>query len=438
MARMTVNSITRQLRSMFGGQFALDQKRPQYYHSYGYKDQLDFWDFYRAFERHPLAYAGVKRLPEKTWQDYPAILEDNEAHEETKRERDIREAFERLQLWTKMHEADWKARVGEYGGLIYRFADGKPLSQPVDRVPGGLQGLVEVIPVYEEQLKPSQWDLDETSLRYGQPTMYTFVESAVDPDENKVRSASVHWTRVHIWSRSGTIYGESVLKPGFNTLVNMEKILGASGEGFLQMSRNNPVFDIDEEANLSKLAQTLGVEVDEVADKMDEVVGGWRAGYDNSLITQGFTVSWPDMRLEDPENHFKVNAQSFAATLPCPLKILLGSEEGSLASTEDAKELDATIMSRRNTLVIPNIKRMMDYLIQVGVMPSFAYRVEWSDLTESSIEEKTDRAAKMTQMNKDSVGTGIDAPFDANEIREVMGYDPVEEPKAGPDQEPVE
>lgn len=441
MARMIVNHLTRRLNSLFGGMFALDQKRPKYYDSFGYKDHLEFWDFYHAFERHPLAYAGVKRLADKTWQDYPSILEDRDAHDETQREADIREAFERLQFWTKLHEADWKGRVGEYGAIIFRFADGRPLREPVQRVPGGLQGLVEIIPVYQEQLKPTEWDLDETSIRYGQPTMYNFHESAVDPDENKIRHASIHWTRVHIWSRSGTVHGESVLKPGYNALVNMEKIMGSSGEGFLQMSRNNPIFDIDPEANLAQLAQMMGVdEVSDVPDKLDEVVGDYRSGYDNSMMTQGFSVSWPDMRLEDPENHFKINAQAFAATLPMSLKGLLGSEEGKLASDQDAQQDDATIMTRRNTLAVPNVKRIIDYLIAVGVMPSMAYRVEWSDLTESSIDDKTERAVKMQTMNKDGMGTGEGVVFTRDEIRETMGYEPLEEDDASlpADQDPEE
>lgn len=54
----------------------------------------------------------------------------------------------RLQIWQALAEADRRAMVGGYAGAILRLADDMPFQAPVDRVRGGLDGLVEVIPAW--------------------------------------------------------------------------------------------------------------------------------------------------------------------------------------------------------------------------------------------------------------------------------------------------
>jgi hypothetical protein len=108
------------------------------------------------------------------------------------------------------------------------------------------------------------------------------------------------------------------------------------------------------------------------------------------------------------------------------MKILLGSQTGERASTEDGKEWSATIMARRENYVIPNIERVIQKFEDFGILPDGDWQVVWTDLTESSSSEKAEKAKNMSEVNKNMLGTGMVA-FDVDEIRVAMGFDAREE-----------
>lgn len=425
---------SQQVIRMFQQAAQSDQKHDNYY-DFGYPDHLTFHHYHRMYKRNGFARAGVTHAINKTWREYPDIAESTtEPHDETTNERNVREMFDRVNLWQRLREVDERSRVGDYAGVVLRFADGKALDQPVDRVPGGVEGLVDVIPAWEGQLEPASYDTDPMSTRYGQPTMYLFNESAVDPDDRKTRAARVHPDRVHVWSRDGSIYGNSVLEAGFNDLITLEKIIGSGGEGFWKNAKSAPVLNMDKDANPASLAAMLGVDVSDIADKLDEVVAGWQKGFDQLLMFQGMEAKTLGVDLPQPAEFVLAPLQSFAASINEPLKILVGSQSGERASTEDAKEWDSTIMSRRENYVKPNIRRLIERLVQFGVMPRVDWVIDWTDLTEDSMDEKIARADKMADVNRKLLGTGERA-FTGDEIREVVGLEPLGESDVLPEDE---
>ncbi|RVO28954.1 DUF1073 domain-containing protein, partial [Sinorhizobium meliloti] len=106
-----------------------------------------------------------------------------------------------------------------------------------------------------------------------------------------------------------------------------------------------------------------------------------------------------------------------------PVKILVGMQTGERASKEDADEWALTNMSRRNNYVIPNIRALIQRLVRVGILPKRDWFVDWTDLTESSMSEKIERASKMAETNQ-KMGTGV-VVFTDEEIRAVVGYEPL-------------
>lgn len=419
---MVTNAAYTQIIDLYSFATATNPKHNHFY-DFGFPDTITFPMLYQMYKRNGFARAGVSHAISKTWREYPAMVESADEHEQTKTERLVADMFDRLSMWSKMADCDERSRVGKYGALIFRFADGQQMDKPVSRV-SGMDALVDVIPCYEDQLKPTTYDTDPMSPRYGEPTMYLFIESAVDPDVSKARTFMVHPDRVHIWSKDGSISGESVLEAGYNDLITIEKIIGAGGEGFWKNAKSSPVLNVDPTANLQSLATMLGTDVAGIADAMDEVVAGWQKGFDQLLMLQGIEAKTLGITLPQPEEFIAGALQSFAASINEPLRILVGSQSGERASTEDAKEWDSTIMSRRENYVKPNIRRIVSKLVRMGVLPGADWIISWTDLTEDSMDEKIARAERMANMNKAAVGTG-ERYFTGDEIRAVIGLEPL-------------
>lgn len=423
--RLVVNA-QRSLQAMFPG-FYFGAPKHNHAADFGYPERVEFATVFEAYNRYPLARAAVDKTVGKSWETNPLLQEYQRdgtkagTQKETKPEADIRQRFGDLRVWQHLAECDRRSLVGAYSGLILRLADGKSFSEPVDRVPGGLDGLVEVIPAWEGQLTVSQWDTDQTSSTYGQPLMYQFAESAVGQAQQP-RQFTIHPDRVIIVSRDGTLNGRSALEPGYNALLDMEKIRGGGGEGFWKNAKSGLSLEIEKDAKIEDMARVMGVPVQEVVDKIDEQVESFNKGFDKSLMMQGIKAVPIQVQLPSPEHFFAIALQSFAATFSCPLKILVGAQTGERASTEDSEEWARVNMARRTNELIPAIMAFVNRLERFGILPQKDWHLDWTDLTESSMGEKIDRADKMASVNQKMGGEIV---FTGDDIRGVVGMEPL-------------
>ena len=423
-----ITNAARRLDQMFPGFFA--QIKHNHYKDFGWPEHVSFHMLFQMYLRNGLAHASVEKTILKVWQDNPQIWESENPTESTL-ESQIRQRLEDLRFWQKLADADRMSLVGAYSGVILRYADSKRFQEPVDRVPGGLDGLVEIIPAWEGQLQVSEWDTNEESPTYGQPLMFQFNEAEVVSGSDrtfKTRSFMVHPDRCMIWSQDGTVHGHSLLKPGYNDLITLEKVSGAGGEGFWKNAKSAPVLQVDKDAKIKDMAEAMGVPVDEVADKMDEQVGDWQKGFDALLMLQGIEAKTLGVTLPQPEHFFNIALQSFAASVDIPQKILVGNQTGERASLEDRQEWNRTGMARRVNVVKPNIRMLMNRLEAVGILPNRDWTIHWGDLTESSVQEKIDRVAKMAEINAKMGGDGLsvgEVVFTGDEMRAAVDMDPL-------------
>lgn len=424
--RLVVNNAQRSLQAMFPG-FYFGAPKHNHAADFGYPDRVEFSTAFEAYNRYPLARAAVDKTVGKSWETNPLLQEyqrdgtKSGSQEETKPEAGIRQRFGDLRVWQHLAECDRRSLVGAYSGLILRLADGKRFDEPVDRVPGGLDGLVEVIPAWEGQLTVSQWDTNQTSPTYGQPLMYQFAESAVGQAQQP-RQFTIHPDRVIIVSRDGTLNGRSALEPGYNALLDMEKIRGGGGEGFWKNAKSGLSLEIEKDAKIEDMARVMGVPVQEVVDKIDEQVESFNKGFDKSLMMQGIKAVPIQVQLPSPEHFFAIALQSFAATFSCPLKILVGAQTGERASTEDSEEWARVNMARRTNELIPAVMAFVNRLERFGILPQRDWHLDWTDLTESSMGEKIDRADKMASVNQKM---GSEIVFTGDDIRGVVGMEPL-------------
>lgn len=424
---LLANAAVRSLSHMFPGYYP--GAKHNHYKDFGYPQTVTFNLAFDMYTRNGVARAGVDKTVSKTWESLPYLQEfardgARKSEAETKLEADIRQRFADLRLWQRLAECDRRGMVGAYSGLVLRLADNKRLSEAVDTVPGGLRGLVEVIPAWEGQLEVSEWDTNELSPTYGQPTMFRFNEAAVETGKKQPRQVAIHPDRVLIWSRDGTLDGRSTLEPGYNDLLSLEKVVGAGGEGFWKNAKAAPILEVDATANLESMAKAMGVSVEELADKMDEQVGDWQRGFDQLLMLQGMKANGLQINLPSPEHFVAAPLQGFAASMSIPIKILVGSQTGERASTEDAGEWARTNMSRRTNEAVPGIMGLVQRLERFRIFPEKDWHLAWTDLTESSLGEKIERANKMADVNQKMKDSG-EIVFTHEEIRAAVDLEPL-------------
>ena len=408
----------------------MDAKRSQAWCEYGWKEKIEFQDLYNAYKRGGLAFGAVTKLVGKCWGTHPWIIEGEEQQDATKLtawEQGL-QALLPEDIWAKFEEADKRRLVGRYSALILRVRDGKKLKEPVR----GRYGLADVIPVWANSLKVSEWHMDSSQEDYGTPKMWQYTAEL----ENGTKTLEdVHPDRVFIlgdFSRDAIGF----LEPAYNAFTNIEKVEGGSGESFLKNAARQVVTSFDKEIDLNGIATMYGVTIEQLQEKFNEAARALNQGIDSMLITQGATTTPIQSTIADPSPTYNVNLQTVSAALDIPSKILVGMQTGERASTEDQKYWDARCQSRRERELTPDIRRFLkklDGLKIIQLKP--VYTVMWDDLTESTVEQKLDNASKLADINQKSVSGTV---FSDNEIRNAAGYEASDMPDPMPETDPAD
>lgn len=430
---MFMNSLVSRLRQEYlSGQFGGGPKH-NHYADFGWPEQVTFADLQVMFMRNGLAQAAVEGHIAKVWETDPELFEREPAHEPTKLETEFKRWAEDFRFWQKLAEADRRGMVGDYAGLILQVADNQEWNQPLGKV-RGLQDVWDLIPAWEGELIPAEWDTNTKSKRYGQPITYQYNEQQVKGRQGapSPRQLVIHHTRVILWSSTGDLLGRSLLRPGYNALLDVEKVIGGGAEGFWKNARQSLALDIDPNSSLTKLAQALGVGETELGAKLNDVVDDWARGFDKALMTQGIKAEALNITMPQPEEFQTGPMNMFAASVRMPVRVMIGNVTGERATVEDeiawAKRCNGLRVKEKR----PLIKMVLNRLESCNALPAgIDWFIDWADLTEGTASERLDLAFKMADINSKSLGSGDFAPFSSDEIREAAGYDVEEEDTGG-------
>jgi hypothetical protein len=402
---------------------SIDAARPNSWCSYGYKEHLCFGDFYRLFERGGIAHGAVMTLNESCFSSDPEVIEGDEedrAEAPTAWEKQFKKLAKRLKLWEKFRDADMRRLIGRYSCILLQFKDSKQWDQPVGKA--SEQQLINLIVAWEGQIKVTSWYDNPADANFGKPKTFEYCENALNDNFNAEpgRIITVHPDRVVVVGdmRNGVPF----LQAGFNDCVNMEKVLGGSGESFLKNASRQLGINFERDMDLSSIARAHGVPVSDLQDVFNDVTDGMSKGIDQTIITQGATVTPLVANVPDPLPAFDVSLQSFCASIRIPSKIIVGNQTGERASTEDQKTFNKRCQGRRVSLLSSDIETFVDHLMRLGVLLTVESSVFWDDLTESSKDEKMSIVLKMADCNSKMLASGQPI-FTAEEMREVGGYD---------------
>lgn len=414
------------LAEIFGG--SLDAKRPTAWVSYGYRDELTFDDYLNGYTRHPAAHGAIHRLLDGCWQKKPRIKQ-SEAEDVTDWETKLKGIFKALKAWSKLRDFDRRNMIGRYAGLIYRLSDGQALDQPVTAA----ANLVEIVPVYEGQLKVTEWDSDVNSNTYGKPRMYQYRKKVLKGDTQAQPDewANVHPDRVQIMAEGsvGDMFdGVPMLRAGFNALVDLEKVGGGSAESYLKNSSRAVTFTYDPQATpatIGENGQTVSVK-----DAHEAQVRALNSNIDAAIVTQGATVGTLQTTIADPTGSFNVAANLFAASVRLPFTVVFGQQTGRLASDEDRRDAAERYKARQDNELTPMLTEFVNAVIRFGMIEDADFVIEWPDVFAPSDDQKLSLAKKMADVNEQLAKIGMEPAFSAEEIRQAGGYDPKTLPDA--------
>lgn len=348
------------------------------YQALGYAQVLKYEDYYVRYKRQSLAAAVIDRPVNTTWRgDVELVVGKTE---DTQLEKAWRELYDDLQLKSVFQRVDKLAAIGEYAILLLGFDDTsspEAFAQPVQ----GTRKLMYVRPFSQHQAQITSDISDPSDPRFGLPQTYTI-------QVNNDRSIVVHHSRViHI---TGPILDDEVrgipaMEKVFNNLQDTEKVTGGSSEMFWRGAR--PGYQGVAQSDY-QLGPTMA---DDLKDQVEEYENNLR----RILVNEGIKLEQLEMQVADPSSHVDVQIQMISAGTYIPKRILLGSERGELASSQDKDEWYAVIQARREEYAEPNIlDKFVSKCQEVRILPATdknkPYHWEWEDLMTTSDKDKAE------------------------------------------------
>lgn len=432
-------------RQAFAG--SLDAKRPRAWDQFGYPQTVTHEMMLAAYKRNGAAYGAVHHLLDRCWQDAPRFKKKG-TDEETQWEKDVVKALEDVGAEQKLVEWDRRNMVGRYAGLVLRFRDGRSVSEPVR--PGAK--LIDMVPMYEHQLRVSRWDNDLSSETYGKPLMFEYAQRDItggDKQAKPMRYEMLHPSRVVLLAEGAVgdefLDGTPLLEPGFNSLIDIEKVTGGAAESYLKNSARTLNFKFDKDADPYKIvgrkADGSAPTAEDVRTAFQERADRLNKNIDAAIVSQGAEVTALNTPMNDPDEAFATAANMFAASVRIPFTILFGQQTGRLASDEDKDAWNRRCESRRDNVLTPALRALIRALQKVGAVPAGDFDVEWPSLEAASDDEQANLADKLAGVNEKMVRAGRNAPFKENEVRAAAGYEEDPElkdiPLVDPDPDPA-
>lgn len=434
MQQITVNEldVIRAREALGFSSGSIDAKRPDAWGVYGYPQQVTFAQMYQAYERGGAGHGAVHRILDKCWQQLPRIKTPG-ADEVTPWEAKTLATLNSIKGFHKLRDLDRKNMIGRYSALIYRIADNQKLSEPLAKG----SRLVDLVPVFEDQIKVTEWHQDANAENFGTPKMFQYrtkrLEGMEHTDGSPVDWVSVHPSRVQIMAEgsSGDMFdGVPLLRAGFNALVDVEKISGGSAESYLKNSARTLIFKYDKDANPT----AIGPNGEQLSVKKahEEQVKKVNRNQDAAIVTQGADAGVLQTQTSDPTGAFQLAANLFSASVQVPFVVLFGQQTGRLASDQDRQDMNDRCKSRQQNEITPVISELITRLQAAGLIDAGDFVIEWPPLDAPGDKDKLEIVKAMTAAMKEAFGAGVPDLFDADEIRKVAGYAPLAIDPAAP------
>lgn len=395
------------------------------YTALGYKPQLSTSDFRSRYERDGISKRIIESFPDATWRGGAELIEDEDPNTETKFEAAWNEFAERLQVWSVFRRADILAGLGQYA-IVLIGGPGEDLQQPLVRA--SADQIVFLSPYSQEDAAIAEYVTDIADPRFGLPNIYKLkriggagelaAQSVVPISSRPGLEKPVHWTRVlHVADGllDDLVFGQPRLRPVWNRLDDLDKVTGGGAEAFWKRADQGMQLNIDPTVDLDP------EDITALQAEVDEYIHGNR----RIMRTRGVEVNplGSDVANFGPPAEALI-AQISAAT-GIPKRLLMGSEQGELASSQDKGNWDDRVQDRRTGFAAPQIVLpFVERLIAMGALPNpTSFQVKWPEIEELDESQKADVAMTIARANQ-AQGQEI---ITSDEIRDmVYGLEPLD------------
>lgn len=370
------------------------------YEALGYKVTPTFMDFYGRYRRGDIARAIIDKPVKASWRKRCELVESTD--NETPFEKAWAQLVKDLHPFSYFSRADRLASIGSYSVLLLGLDDGGDLGQPVTRA-----SKVLYLQVFSEvNAAIQEYETDKHSPRCGMPSRYNL--NFMVGTGNKAES--VHHSRViHIAGDvlESDVEGQSCIEPVLNRLEDLDRVVGGSAEMFWRGAFPGYNFAASEGA----LAGTADLE------SLQAEIEEYMHGLKRYLRTSGVKVEGLPQQVADPRPIVEAILQLIAGASGIPIRKLIGSERGELASSEDSADWNALIDERRVERCEPRIIRpFVSKIVDLGVVPAPAndYEVRWPALAVQGKKEQAEvgklKAETLTTYSASPGAEGIVPP----------------------------
>ena len=384
------------LSAKLGKQYGTDR---DLYEALGYPIKLTYDDYLTHYSRQDIAAAVIDKPVKYTWRG-GVLIDDNTDNDKLKDA--WIELTGRLQLKSKFVRLDKLTSLGKYGVLLLGLDDVKTSSNFENPVKLGQRKLLYAKPYGEGDITINQWEENTNNPRFGLPLIYQL--EVAGNEDGKMETIKVHYSRIiHVAGEllTSEVEGIPVLQKVYNRLMDLEKLVGGSAEMFWRGARPGYHTKIDPEF------QMTSTEEDKLKDQIDEYEHHLR----RILTTEGVDIKSLTAQVSDPQNHVDIQLQMISAATGIPKRILVGSERGELASTQDKTGWLEEVQSRREEYVEIQIVRVfVDTCMKYQILPLVkdgGYTVEWEDLFAPSEKDKAEVGKTRAAALKDYVSNPV-------------------------------
>jgi len=344
--------------------------------SYPVTDSIYYRDYLARYERQDIANRVIKSPVGLTWKDDPKIFSlEDDSFEET-----WSNLVSTVDLYSNCSRLDLLARLGRYSTLFLGFNDTTELQNEVRQ---GSE-LMYVTPLAEPQATILTWEKNSSKKTYGTPLTYRVT---LNIEEGEAATRIVNASRIlHVAENivESRYYGIPALQPIYNRLLGLEKLAGGSPEMYWRGAR--PGYAASSSGNVLATQEQI--------DQFKEAVSGFVNNLNRWLYAEDLKIQSLAPQVVSPKEHVDVQIQLISSATRIPVRILIGSERGQLASDQDERAWLSFIEERRDEVAKKLILTpLIDRLITYGALPDPGdYTILWDPLIIVSEKDKADVA----------------------------------------------
>jgi hypothetical protein len=389
------------------------------YKALGYKRELTPEDYRTRYDRGEVAGRVVDAKPRATWSDGFEIVDDQQPDVETALEKAWKKMATDLDVVARFQRVDILAGLGQFACLLI----GAPgdLDQELGTVTADQVVFLQPFSQVDVTVKSTVSETDDP--RFGLPLMYEFqrVGAKSTGAGRSSRSALVHWTRViHVADNllDDDVNGQPRLRRVWNRIDDIDKVAGGGAEAFWVRANPPTVVSIDKDLKVTPEDKA------DLKDQMDELVNNMR----RYVAARGLEVQQLSQSVADIQGPVDTLLTLVSVGADTPKRILMGSEQGVLAASQDKDNWDNVVETRRTQVAEPQmVRQFVDRMITHKALPPATedtYEVRWPNIESLNDKDAAVVAKDWAGINRE-MGTTV---VTEDEIRtRVLGLSPLEE-----------